>query len=178
MMMNLRISLVVAVSENGVIGQNGKLPWRLSDDLKLFKQTTLNHYILMGRKTYESIGRPLPQRVNIVISRQADYAAPGIQVVPNLSKAFEQAEAASEKEVFVIGGGEIYRLALPYSHQIYLTRVKVEIEGDTFFPELDPKIWQEKSRVPYPADEKNQYPFDFIVLEKKLKWIGDPQIAS
>ncbi|MEO1653721.1 MAG: dihydrofolate reductase [Bacteroidota bacterium] len=177
-MMKIHISLIVAVSKNGVIGQNGKLPWRLSDDLKLFKQTTLNHYILMGRKTFESIGRPLPKRENLVISRQPDYSAPGIQVFPNLPAAFAQAEAAGEKEVFVIGGGEIYRLALPYSHRIYLTQVDTHIEGDTFFPELDPGIWQEQSRVHYAANDKNQYAFDFVVLEKHLKWIGDPQIAS
>ncbi len=162
----MRISLVVAVSENNVIGQEGNLPWRLSADLKKFKKLTTGHRILMGRKTYESIGRPLPNRRNVVITRNPDYLVEGVEIFSSLEKALEVARSQNESEIFIIGGGEIYRQCLDYADRIYLSRVKVVLEGDTFFPELDLEEWQEIEKQEFKADEKNDYDFDFIILER------------
>lgn len=154
------ISVVVAASTNNVIGVAGNLPWHLSDDLKRFKALTLGKPIVMGRKTFESIGRALPGRQNIVITTQTDFVADGCDVVSSPEAAI--AAAAEAKEVMIIGGGEIYRLFLPLADRIYLTRVKVDLQGDTVFPSLDESVWQETACEEHSADESNDH--DFAIL--------------
>ena len=154
------ISIVVAASTNNVIGVSGELPWHLSADLKRFKALTLGKPIVMGRKTFESIGRPLPGRQNIVITTQDEYVADGCEVVSSPHAAIAAAEGADE--VMIIGGGEIYRLFLRQAGRIYLTRVDVELAGDTEFAALDEADWIETSREEYQADESNDY--DFAIL--------------
>ena len=159
------ISLIVAASTNNVIGANGDLPWRLSDDLKRFKATTMGKPIIMGRLTWESIGRPLPGRQNIVITRQPGYSAEGCDVVASVDEALEAAGAVPE--VMVIGGGDIYRQLLPRASRIYLTRVDAEIDGDTFFPELDESNWEIVASEAHEADEKNAHAFTFMMLQRR-----------
>lgn len=157
------ISIIVAASTNNVIGVRGELPWRLSDDLRHFKATTMGKPIVMGRKTYESIGRPLPGRQNIVITRQANFVAEGCDVVASLEDA--AAKTGDEKEIVVIGGSEIYSLALPMAERLYLTRVHAEVDGDAFFPEIDKTEWRLMTDEPHEADERNEYPYSFRVFE-------------
>ena len=157
------ISLIVAVAEQGVIGQQNALPWRLSGDLKRFKALTMGKPIIMGRKTYDSIGRPLPGRTNIVITRQSDLQLPGCVVVTSLDQAINSVQA---DEYMVIGGAEIYRQALPLAQRVYLTQVHAKVDGDAFFPELSSTQWREVSREDQPADEQNQYAHSFITLER------------
>lgn len=131
------VSLIAALSENRVIGKNNDLPWRLPDDMKYFMETTSGHYVIMGRKNYQSLPekfRPLPNRTNIVITRSSDFSAPGCQVVHTLADALEIARKANQKEIFIIGGAEIYALSLPHAHRLYLTEIKAEVAGDTYFP--------------------------------------------
>lgn len=154
------ISLVVAASTNNVIGVAGELPWHLSDDLKRFKALTMGKPIVMGRKTFESIGRALPGRQNIVITTQQDYVAEGCDVVSSPEAAVAVASAGSE--IMVIGGGEVYQLFLSLADRIYLTRVDTVVDGDTYFPDLDDTAWQEKSRESFAANEKNDH--DFVVF--------------
>jgi dihydrofolate reductase len=154
------ISLVVAASTNNVIGIAGDLPWHLSDDLKRFKSLTMGKPIVMGRKTFESIGRALPGRQNIVITRQTEFAADGCDIVSSPEAAIAAADDA--QEVMIIGGGEIYRLFLPLANRIYLTRVEVVLEGDTVFPAIVESDWLETSRNEYSADGSND--FDFTIL--------------
>ncbi len=164
------VSLIAAASENNVIGVHGVLPWKLPADLKRFKELTSGHPIIMGRKTYESIGRPLPNRRNIVVTHRKDLQIEGYDVVASMKEALRLASSfqlpASSSEIFVIGGGEIYRQALPLAHRIYLTRVHASIEGDTFFPEVPMDEWREVSREEYSADSDNQYPFTFLLYER------------
>ena len=147
------ISLIVAVSTNNVIGADGDLPWRLSDDLKRFKVVTMGKPIVMGRKTYESIGRPLPGRQNIVITRRNNFTADGCDVVQSTEEAVEVAGGADE--VMVIGGSQIYAAFLPLAERIYLTRVHTEVDGDTFFPPIDEAEWRESAGESYEADDSN-----------------------
>ena len=167
----MRIVLVVAVSKNGVIGRDGGLPWRLSSDLKLFRQLTLGKPVIMGRKTWESIGRPLDKRLNIVVTRGAAIAVEGVRTAASLDDALEMARARAEAdgvdEVAVIGGGEIYRQALPKADRVYLTEVDVEVEGDTTFPTLDLATWQETSRQAYPQGPDDSAAFVLRVLDRK-----------
>jgi dihydrofolate reductase len=160
----MTISLICATSQNGVIGLNNQLPWRLPADLAHFKKVTMGHHILMGRKTYESIGRPLPGRTNVVITRQKDFQAEGCL----MAHSVEQAMALCHKddEVFVIGGAEIYQQTLPVADKIYLTIIHQDFEGETFLFDLDPSVWQETSREDFEMDEKNQYPYSFLILER------------
>jgi dihydrofolate reductase len=162
----MRISLIAAVAANGVIGRNNKLPWHLSTDLKRFKSLTMGHHLIMGRKTFDEIGRkPLPGRPNIVISRSA-IATGGIQTATTLDEAFSRV-AATEDEVFVIGGGEIFRQVLHRADRMYITQVHAEIEGDTFFPEYDPvNEWRLIDREDFESDAKNDYPFSFLTYER------------
>jgi dihydrofolate reductase len=157
-------SLIVAMSENRVIGREGRLPWHLSADLRRFKQLTMGHTIVMGRKTFESIGRPLPGRNSIVVTRQQGYAPPGVSVAASLAAASRL--AVGDSEVFFIGGGEIYRQVLPRVERIYLTLVHAELPGDTHFPELSPDQWRLAQRVDHAADEKNDFPFSILVYER------------
>ncbi len=157
------LSLIVAASENNVIGAHNRLPWHLPDDLKRFRTLTKGHTVIMGRKTYESIGRPLPERRNIVISRRKDFVADGCIVSDSLDSAIAQAGAG---DIFVIGGGEIYRAAMAVADRIVLTRVHATIEGDAFFPEISLSEWKEVSREEHPKDDRHPYAFTFILYER------------
>ena len=159
------LELVVAAAENDVIGRGNQLPWRLAADLRHFKALTLGKPILMGRKTYQSIGKALPGRTNLVLSRAPDFAPTDCSVVSSLEAA--RAAAASESPLMVIGGAEIYRLCLPFADRIHLTLVHARIEdGDTFFSDWRALRWQESSRDRFPADEKNPLPYSFITLDR------------
>jgi len=158
------ISIIVATSANGVIGRGGELPWHLSDDLKRFKQLTLGKPIVMGRKTFESTGRALPGRQNIVLTRQSEFVAAACDVVSSVDAAI--ATAGDTGEVMVIGGSDIYKLFLPLAERIYMTRVHIDVDGDARFPELDDDQWQETSHSDHSAGESNDYAFTISVLER------------
>lgn len=159
----MRVSLIVAVAENDVIGRDGDLPWHIPADLKFFKERTTGHPIVMGRKTHQSIGRALPGRMNIVVTRDSDFAGEDIAVVRDLDAAFLAAGDACE--VMVIGGAQIYELALPHADRIYLTEVHVAADGDTHFPALDQSVWHETARVDHQA-EGDVPAFSFVTLER------------
>ena len=158
------ISIIVAASTNNVIGVQGGLPWQLSDDLKRFKQLTLGKPIVMGRKTFESIGRALPGRQNIVLTRQSEFAADDCDVVSSIDAAI--AASGDAGEIVVIGGSEIYKLFLPLAERIYMTRVHIDVDGEVRFPELDDELWQESERENHDADDLNKYEFTTSVLER------------
>jgi dihydrofolate reductase len=155
------------MSENWVIGDHNQLPWHLPADLKHFKTLTTGHPIVMGRKTYESIGRPLPNRTNIIMTRKQGLHFPGCQVVNSLEAAIQCAVAERSEEIFIIGGAEIYKQCLPYTRRIYLTLVHGVVKGDTFFPELNLNEWEEIERSYHAADENHAFAYSFIQLEKK-----------
>ena len=162
------ISQIVAVAKNGAIGKNNDLPWRLPADLKFFKNTTLGHHLISGRKNYESIGRPLPGRTTFVLSKNTDYKADGCKVFSKITTAINTAKESGEKELFIMGGAQIYKDSLPFTHRIYLTEVDTTVEdADTFYPELDLKDWNEISRSNHLADEKNPFNYSFVLLERK-----------
>jgi dihydrofolate reductase len=166
----MKVSLIAALSRNKVIGKNNDLPWHLPDDMKFFMQTTKEHYVIMGRRNYDSIPekfRPLPNRTNVVVTRQADFKAPGCTIVHSLEEGIDLAGQAHELEVFVIGGAEIFKAGLPLSHRLYLTEIQADIGGDTFFPDWHPEEWNEASRRHHPTDDRHAYPFDFVVYERK-----------
>ncbi len=160
------VSLITAVSENGVIGLDGAVPWHLPAELKLFKRITMGHYLILGRKTYESIGRPLPGRKMVVLSRQTNFNAQGCQVVSSLEQGLEIARADGETEVFIGGGAVIYAQALPLANRIYLSRVHKVLSGDTFFPAFDQHAWQIVERHHYPIVPGQEHAFTFEVLER------------
>lgn len=160
----MKISVIVAMADNGVIGNQNRLPWHLPADLKHFKATTMGKPIIMGRKTWESIGRPLPGRINIVVTRDPDYVADGCVVVDGIDAAL--AAAADHDEVMVIGGAEFYRQALPRASTLYLTLVHDSFEGDTFFPELDGREWRERGREDFEPDANNPHAYSFVQLER------------
>lgn len=163
----MTISIFVAVSDNGVIGQKGSLPWHLPAEMAYFKQTTMGHPIIMGRKTHESIGRALPGRYNIVMTHDKNYKAKDCAVVASIEEALEAAQKIEgAEEIFVIGGESVYKEVLPKSDKLYLTKVHAAVEGDKFF-RYDPKAWQEISREAHSADRQNKYGYDVIVLERK-----------
>lgn len=168
--MQIPVHLIVAVAENGVIGRDGDMPWRLSTDLKRFKALTMGKPIVMGRKTWDSLGRPLPGRANIVITRDHSFSVEGAIVVHSLSEALgiarEHAQKTGAGSVFVIGGGEIFRDALPLAQKIYATKIQASIEGDTYFPAFDPKSWQVIAEEAVPAGEKDSHPTRFVVYER------------
>lgn len=161
----MRISIVVAVASNGVIGRNGGLPWHLPDDLKRFKTITMGKPLIMGRATHESIGRALPGRQNIVITRQRGYIAEDCDVVSSPGDALRAAGDADE--VMVIGGGDIYAQFLRRTDRIHLTRVKTDVDGDTFFPPLDPSEWQVLEREEFPVGDAREYGFTYEMLERR-----------
>jgi dihydrofolate reductase len=164
------ISMIAALARNLVIGKNNDLPWKLPDDMKFFMETTKGHHTIMGRKNYDSIPhkfKPLPNRTNIVVTRQKSFDAPGCIVVNSVEKGLEIAEENKEAEVFIIGGAEIYKLGLPYADRLYLTEINAEIEGDTHFPIFDKSQWRETSRRHHDKDERHTYAFDFVIYEKK-----------
>lgn len=162
----MRISLIVAADLGGAIGRDGRLPWHLPADLQRFKRLTLGHHLVVGRRTFESIGRPLPGRTMLVVSRQADYAPAGVTVVPDPEQALARAAAAGESEVFVAGGAELYRALLGRADRVYLTRVEAQLEGDTHFPELDPARFRLASSERHEPDEKCSWPLRFEVWER------------
>ena len=160
------IALVVAIAENNVIGKDNQLIWHLPADLRHFKNITMGHPIIMGRKTYESIGKPLPGRTTIIITRQPDYNAEGCLVVNSVQEAVAGAKKLDE-QAYIIGGAEIYRQALDLTDTIYLTRIHQSFNGDTFFPELKPDMWETVSEEHHEPDEKNKYSYSFIKFERK-----------
>jgi len=161
----MRVSLIVAMDRNGVIGAGGRLPWRLPADLKRFKAITMGKPIVMGRKTHESIGRPLPGRENIVVTRDPDFRAPGCTVVHSVEAALDHCRGA--EEVMIMGGAELYRQLLPRADRIYLTHVQAEVPGDTRFPDWQRGEWKEVSREDHPADGQNEHPYGFVILDRK-----------
>ena len=167
----MKLSLIAALAENRVIGRDNTLPWRLPNDLKYFKAVTLGKPVIMGRKTWESLGRPLPGRTNIVITRQAGYAPAGAKVVASLDAAIRLAESVAlidgQDECVVIGGAEIYALVLPRCDRLYLTEVHANVEGDTFFPVFDRAQWHETKRERFSAEGPNPYDYSFVVYEKR-----------
>lgn len=164
------ISFIAALSKNRVIGKKNDLPWHLPDDMKYFMQTTKAHYVIMGRKNYDSIPekfRPLPNRTNVVVTRQKNFTAEGCVVVHSLEEGIERARKGNEQEAFIIGGAEIFKYGIPFSQRLYLTEIFAEVDGDTFFPEWNAAEWKEISRRHHPADDRHALEFDFVVYERK-----------
>jgi dihydrofolate reductase len=162
----MTISLLVAAAENNAIGKNNQLLWSLPNDMKFFKNTTWGMAVIMGRKTYESVDKPLPGRFNIVITRQADWKAEGVIVAAGLQDALRKAAATNCKEAFVIGGGEIYKQAIEIADKIYITRVHASLDGDTFFPAIDESKWMLTSNKDFEVDEKHKYAYSFQTWER------------
>jgi dihydrofolate reductase len=164
------MSLIVAMSDNRVIGRNNAMPWHLPEDLKFFKRVTMGKPIIMGRNTYESIGKPLPGRANIVITRNPDYLVDGVHVVNSVEEAIELAGQLtapdSEAEIMVIGGSQIFDLTLPIADRIYLTELHTKIQGDVFFPRFPRDQWQEIARENRPATPENPFTYSFLILER------------
>lgn len=163
------ISLIVAASTNNAIGKNGQLLWHLPNDMKFFKDTTWGMTVIMGRKTYEALNKILPGRTNIVITQQPDWKAAGVWVAKDIKDAIAQAEKTNCKEIFVIGGGEIYKQSMGIANRIYMTRVHATLEGDTYFPEINESDWELKTNVDFIADEKHAYAYSFQTWEKRVK---------
>jgi len=164
----MRVSIIAAVAENGVIGRDGQLPWHLWDDLRRFKQLTMGHTVVLGRRTWESIGRPLPGRRMVVISRRAEDRAgvDGVAFVASLDGAIQLAEGAGDDEVFIIGGEELYGEGLSKASRLYLTRVHAEVDGDRRFPDVDWNDWRLVESEPHAADISNDHPFSFELYER------------
>jgi len=159
-----RLSLIVAMARNRAIGVNGRIPWHLPDELKLFKKVTMGHHIIMGRKTWESIGRQLPGRSMVVVSRRSGYGVPGALVADSLERAI--AACAGDTEIFVIGGSELFRAALPLADRLYLTTVEAEVAGDTFMPEFHAAQWREIESGTHSADSRHPYAYRHAILER------------
>ena len=160
----MKISLIAAMARHRVIARGGRLPWHMPTDLQYFKRMTLGKPVIMGRKTYEAMGKALPERQNIVVTRQVGYQATDCEVVGSLDEALILVQTA--EEVMVIGGGQLYQLALAQADRMYLTFIDAEIEGDVYFPEWNPSEWQEVSCDAHLADAENPYPFRFVILER------------
>lgn len=161
------VTIVVAMGKNREIGKENQLLWHLPKDLKHFKDITSGHPVIMGRKTYESIGKPLPNRTNIVISRKNDWFEEGVLIVGSIKEALKFAQKIDEN-VFIIGGGNIYEQTMDFTNRLEVTLVDAELDADTYFPEIDPRIWQKIEEDCHPKDEKNQYDFCFQTFERKL----------
>lgn len=161
------ISQIVAVSTNNVIGVNNGLPWHMPTDMAYFRMKTWGHHIVMGRKNYEAEGNALPGRKNIVLTRNNHYSIPDGIVVNKIDDAIEIARKSGEKELFIVGGEEIYKLSIPFTDRVYLTKIHTEVNGDTYYPELDMNIWQQVSIDKRKADEQNLYDYHFIMYERK-----------
>jgi dihydrofolate reductase len=160
----MRLSIIAAMSANRVIGSNNDLPWRLPADWKRFKSLTMGHHLIMGRKTFESIGQPLPGRTTVVITHQTDYAPEGVLVAHSVEQALKM--AAGDDEVFIAGGAQIYEQMLPRADRLYLTSIHEEFEGDTDFPEFEESDWDLISEESYAPDERNPYPYTFLIYER------------
>jgi dihydrofolate reductase len=161
------ISLIVAASENNAIGKNNQLLWNLPNDLKFFKNKTWGMTVLMGRKTFEAVNRPLPGRVNIVITTQPNWTAADVWVAKNIDDAIAQAETTNCKEIFIIGGGEIYKQSMVLANRIYMTRVHAVLDGDAFFPVIEEDKWKLIENIDFAADDKHAYAYSFQTWEKK-----------
>jgi len=163
----MTVSLIVAVSSNGLIGRDGGLPWYLPADLKHFKRTTMGHHLIIGRRTWEEVGKPLPGRTMVVVTRSRSFTPEGAQVVRSVEQALEM--AAGDDEPFIGGGSQIYRIALARDlvDRIYLTRIHAEVEGDTFFPEINLDEWELVSEEHHEADEKNEFDYSFLVYARE-----------
>lgn len=164
------ISLIAAIDKNRVIGAGGALPWRLPEDLRFFSRTTMGHCIVTGRKNYESIPqkfRPLPGRHNIIVTRNPGYHAPGTTVVPSVEEAIAFAQKRNESELFIIGGGEIFEQTIGMADRLYITHVDAQLDGDTFFPEFDPKQWHAEELMRYSADDVHNFDFKICLYAKK-----------
>lgn len=167
------ISIIVAVSENNIIGKDNSLIWHLPSDMKYFKEKTTGHCVITGRKNYESIPekfRPLPNRSNIVVTRQKDYLAPGAIIVGSIEDAIRKAKQMGDKEVFIIGGAEIYKQSMHLADKLYVTKIHHSFDGDASFPEIDTNIWKETKRVDFKADEKNKYDHSFGEYKKVINF--------
>ncbi|AFT68754.1 Protein containing dihydrofolate reductase region domain [Alloalcanivorax dieselolei B5] len=166
----VRVAMIVAMARNRVIGRDNKLPWYLPNDLKYFKRTTLGKPVVMGRLTWESLGRPLPGRTNIVISRDPHYQAEGAKVVADLDQALELAGNVAfidgQDEVMILGGAQIYALALPRADRLYITEVQADVDGDAWFPRWDRSQWVERGRESFKAEGPNPYDYDFVVFDR------------
>lgn len=162
----MTLSIIAAVADNNAIGKGNDLLWHLPDDMKFFRKHTIDHHIIMGRKTFESIGggKPLPRRTSVIISRQKDYQATGCWTAPSLESALEL--CPDDEEVFIIGGGEVYAQALNYANKLYLTKVKGQFEADIFFPAVDFTQWKQVFSEEHSADEKHKYAFEFCIFER------------
>jgi len=158
------ITMIAAIGSNNAIGKDNELLWHLPNDLKRFKKVTAGHHVIMGRKTYESLGRPLPNRTNIIISRNEEYRAEGCVVVNSLEAAL--AAAAADPNPFILGGAQIYTQAMPLADVLDITLVKANLEADAFFPEIDPTIWKEVSREDFQADDRHAYNYSFVKYKK------------
>lgn len=166
----MKVKLIAAVAKNNVIGAGNTLPWRLPDDMKYFAETTTNHTVIMGRKSWDSIPakfKPLPNRRNIVLTKQDTIALTGCDVYHGLDEALDDCLKGGDEIVYIIGGAEIYRLGLQYADELLLTEVDGEVAGDVYFPDYDKAKYEETSRVHHPADEKHKYAFDFVTYKKK-----------
>lgn len=164
------ISLIAAVTENHVIGKDNDLPWHLPDDMKFFMETTKGHHVIMGRKNYDSLPvkyRPLPNRHNIVVTRQKNFTAPGCDIVNSLEEAIAISRKADEQEVFIIGGAEIFNQSMNLADRLYITEIKTTLDGDTFFPVINKNEWKETMRKPHEVDARHAYAFDFVTYERK-----------
>jgi dihydrofolate reductase len=164
----MKISLIAAMSKNRVIGKNNDLPWRLPDDMKYFQKTTKGHVVIMGRKNFDSLPanfKPLPNRTNVILTRNKDLVVEGCEIFTELTEAINFAKDCKEEELFIIGGGEVYKQSLHLADRIYLTRINHEIEGDTYFPKLTPE-WKVIEEIHHPNDNRHQYNFDFLIFEK------------
>jgi dihydrofolate reductase len=166
----MKLTMIWAMSRNRTIGRNNALPWHLPEDMKYFKRVTMGKPIIMGRKTWESIGRPLPGRSNIVITRDSSYTAEGVKIVRTLEEAISLAQSIAlidgAEEAVVIGGAQIYALALPLADRLYMTQVHAEVEGDAFFPQFDLTQWNELGREDFSAAGPNPYDYSFVVLDR------------
>ena len=163
----MKLSIIAAIASNGVIGRGNDLPWHLSEDLKRFKRLTMGHHLIMGRKTFESIGRPLPGRSMIVISRRKRPLPEGVQLADSLEAAVGMASDQGEDEAFVAGGAEIYALALPKADRLYLTRIEAAFDGDTYFPDIDDAVWKITREQRFPASRNAPWDFRFQILERR-----------
>lgn len=161
----MRLSLIAAMASNRAIGIRNTLPWHLPEDLKRFKALTMGHHIVMGRKTYDSIGKPLPGRDTVIVTRNADYAVPGCLAVNSLDAALTVSHG--DDEVFFVGGAELYRQALPIAHRIYLTEIQRVFDGDAFFPEFDKSHWIETARAKQRIDDANGFEYHFVTYDRQ-----------
>jgi dihydrofolate reductase len=163
--MNKQISIIAAVSQNGVIGKDNTIPWNQKADMKRFRELTTGHPLIMGRKTFESIGRPLPNRTNIVVTQNLQWVAEGCISVQSVKQGLSVAQELDTDEIFIVGGAKVYEVGLAYANVIYLTRIEAHIEGDVYFPTVRWHLCRQVSQETYPADDKNDYPYTFYVYD-------------